>query len=276
VAEKPLADTNVILLRAGQLASSPSNYSTGGPIKCSGCPAVFTSQCELHPCSSEPNSQIWICEFCSKKNHIRSSEIPTLPRDGNASFLLQGSEVIDNNTVAVTKKKSSPLVIFCIDISGSMSTRVPSKDTSNDISLTRLECVKKAVQAQIDELAKTQPSTVVVLVSFCEKVTVIGQNSQATEVFSSNLENYDYLLREGVSLGAKFNRPVCEGRFFGHYTLSFYPLKRLNPNLVNSKGKSEESGRSFASFRIHCTRTCPCSGDRNFFKSSWIQNHPLY
>ena len=54
--------------------------------------------------------------------------------------------------------------------------------------VTRLDCVKAAVHAQITELAKTSPDTVVTIVSFGSSISVLADAGRLLDV-ERRLEN---------------------------------------------------------------------------------------
>ena len=69
-------------------------------------------------------AKVWICEFCNTSNtvDVTSDEVP---KKDDVTFMLQPSET-SAATTGVDKKTISgdagSLVIFCVDVSGSMST----------------------------------------------------------------------------------------------------------------------------------------------------------
>lgn len=88
------------------------------------------------------------------------------------------------------------MVVFCVDISGSMSAAVANSSNS------RLECVKLAVQAQIQTLKQRSPSTRVAVVVFGSSVSVIVDNGRTLPVESTIQTSYEALITKGHTLAA--------------------------------------------------------------------------
>lgn len=67
-----------------------------------------------------------------------------------------------------------PRVVFCVDVSGSMSTTttVPGKDGKPPQHVSRLSCIKAAVNTQITALQRAQPDCVVSVIAFGSDVKV--------------------------------------------------------------------------------------------------------
>ena len=107
---------------------------------------------------------------------IEANDIPKSPT-------ITFRESADSNTQSAPKK-TFPMVIFCIDNSGSMGTSKSIKGGINMnlraglgamlFSVNRLQCVQAAVHAQIENLKKIAPETICVLISFENEVEVIG------------------------------------------------------------------------------------------------------
>jgi hypothetical protein len=91
------------------------------------------------------------------------------------------------------KETDDSVAIFCIDISGSMDvkTTIPTghelvkikvtcyrynsnKKGVTGNSMTRLQCAVAGVDMQIEEIYKSNPNKKIVIISFDDKVTIIG------------------------------------------------------------------------------------------------------
>ena len=162
-------------------------------------------------------NQVWVCEFCSHKNIvvIDKDEVP----DKDAiNYVIEGGEDVK---VDEEDKQDGSSLIFCIDISGSMNTKcrvdwdvkqvqsttqkmVKNKQTraqttsqSNRVNLlSRLECVKAAINSQIEIMKVASSSKKVGLVTFESNVNIVGDGTQKPKVISTNdmLMNYENLL----------------------------------------------------------------------------------
>lgn len=80
------------------------------------------------------------------------------------------------------KETDESVAVFCIDISGSMDVRttiptghelVKIKGVTGN-SMTRLQCAVAGVDMQIEEIYKSNPTKKIVIISFDNYVTIIG------------------------------------------------------------------------------------------------------
>ena len=62
--------------------------------------------------------QVWVCEFCGSKNEVDivAEEIPI---EGDTTYMIASAPVVGGGAEGGASMEDS-LVIFCIDISGSM------------------------------------------------------------------------------------------------------------------------------------------------------------
>ena len=67
--------------------------------------------------------QIWRCEYCGTENKVDVSE-EEIPKDHQVSFIMAPPPVQDSGADAGRGMEDS-LVVFCIDISGSMGVTTP-------------------------------------------------------------------------------------------------------------------------------------------------------
>ena len=123
-------------------------------------------------------------EFCSEENHDVDIDPEAVPSTSTADYILEPVEPEpsdekqpDNDSATVkkaaaTKKtpKRSTLVIFAVDVSGSMSTttEVPAlqaewtsvtgrSEGGGTRYISRLEAIKEAVSRHMERLALTEP-----------------------------------------------------------------------------------------------------------------------
>jgi hypothetical protein len=94
--------------------------NTGDPIYCNGCRAVLSQTSHLTRVSE--GVYVWKCEFCGYENQDLSLEAEEIPNCSVfcADYLLQPANSLHKN--------EDEMVIFCVDVSGSMcvSTEVPA------------------------------------------------------------------------------------------------------------------------------------------------------
>merc|ERR1712196_624264 len=99
------------------------------------------------------------------------------------------------------------MVIFCIDISASMSTSLKLEGGS---SMTRLQCVQAAVAQQLEVLQRQQPDCVVVIVTFGAEVCVYTDAGNRSLIARRAHENEGDLLAKGQELASQCSEHVVE------------------------------------------------------------------
>ena len=217
------ANTNVLAIDLSTLASN-AELIPGDPYICKSCTAVFSSHSK-----SEDNGS-WICEFCNTTNDIQIDD-EEKPKSETVEFLVEPAP-------ATSGDASAPVIIFCVDISGSMcsSTEVPGnfklKGQRNNNNLleagddrrqyfpganrnvtyvSRLQCVQAAIESQLESMATNTPQARVALVTFNRDVTIYGDclsTSVPTVVSGAKLDSYDQLLEIGEQ--HKNMKPISE------------------------------------------------------------------
>ncbi len=125
------ADTNVLKVDFGTLGEEAS-LATGDPVYCTGCKALFSSISQLKKNPIESKDDIWACEFCGIENEVQlfPEEVTIKSIITILKFQIPKSNTVDYiiappSTTTVTEDSS--LVVFCVDISGSMGVSYESK-----------------------------------------------------------------------------------------------------------------------------------------------------
>ncbi|KAL6079565.1 Circularly permutated Ras protein 1 [Balamuthia mandrillaris] len=298
------ADTNVVQISLATLAEK-AQLLTGDPIFCKSCCAALnhlskiTTTAKTGASSSEDkggeeeeedSDQQWLCEFCGASNavHIEEEEKPTTESGDYILELAEDPEGSGNGSTEENggKRKNGPVVIFCIDISGSMcvTTEVmgrhklkggqsllkmqqelntegadqfmprQNKDTT---WVSRLQCVQAAVETYMDKLVRESPSTRVGLVTFNNDVTIIGDGTGVPQTITGDkLNQYDTLLELGKSHSNLLSHPIQES----HEDLSQRLFRveengatALGPALLVSLGMASAQASSSGSQVIICT-----------------------
>jgi len=217
---QPEANTNIISIDLGDLLNEVKLF-TGDPVVCSGCDGIFNSLSKIERDNS--GERVWQCEFCDTKNNVVADD-EELPRCGE-SFDYMLLPARENNSSSDEK-----LVIFCIDISGSMcvTSEIPGNvklrgavasnpnialvandnpqqwlpnQARNVTYVSRLQCVQAAIASQIDRFAANFPRTRIGLVVFSNDVTILGDGKKTCQIITGDkLHNFEELM----SIGAKF------------------------------------------------------------------------
>ena len=172
-----------------EIIETASNTHTGDVVFCETCNAILSSHSILSDLKYKGTikGKLWDCEYCSTKNliEIDSNEIPT---SNDVTYLLEASKVpgIDDDSI----------IVFCIDISGSMNitekiegrvnlksveqkmkrfelaTGQKFKTNETETYISRLDSLQLAVEHNLEILKLKYPNKRVFLIAFNEKVSV--------------------------------------------------------------------------------------------------------
>ncbi|XP_067876184.1 circularly permutated Ras protein 1-like isoform X2 [Heterodontus francisci] len=188
--EELKGNINVVLVNLGKLVDIKNvKPQMCAPVYCQNCSAAMSNFSKV----LDSHAEVWTCEFCNKNNALdyRSNEA----RLGDDQIYMHipnpmTSEDIDDS-----------LVVFCIDISGSMSVTFEINRSSNCKSLymSRLQAVQEAVIQSLDYLFQTSPRTRVALVTFNNEVTIYGDGLTSPRTLHDfELIDQNYLKTQGV------------------------------------------------------------------------------
>jgi hypothetical protein len=220
------ANTNVLAVDLSTLASD-AELVAGDAFFCGSCRAVFSSHSKVE------SNGMWLCEFCNHSNYAGQLEDEEKPKAETVEFLLEPAPAQSAGDL------NSQLVIFVVDISGSMcsSTAVPGnfklKGTNNVPNLeagddrhqhfpgsdrnvtyvSRLQCVQAAIESQLEMMANQTPNARVALVTFNRDVTIYGDcisTSSPIVVSGDKLNSYEQLVAIGEQ--NKTFKPISETR----------------------------------------------------------------
>jgi hypothetical protein len=253
------ASVNVVLVDLASIGEK-ENEEKSPLVQCSNskCGAVLNNKSSV-----DYKNNIWKCEFCKKENKIDEISLPKLAI--NDYILSSGKKVVDDK-----------LVVFLLDISGSMSQsdeipkgfglmKVKAIDerkrkfeelgiddidfsTQNVTHVTRMESLQSAVHLQMEEIYKQHPMRRVVLITFNDKVTIIGDGILKEKVISgSTLENEEELFQIGRTYDLVKIKPVieskdeCSGKLF---ELSENGATALGPSLAIAIGIASQTESS--------------------------------
>ncbi|XP_071136919.1 circularly permutated Ras protein 1-like [Mytilus edulis] len=205
------ADTNVVCINFSKLVS-PSHMFTGDPVYCKDCKAILS---HISKVSKAEQQQLWTCQFCGALNEINVMD-EEIPKEEDVTFMLEPAL---STTSAGPSGTDESLVIFCIDISGSMcvTTEVPGRldwikkswrntgryDVCRDVTqVSRLQAAQAAVDHQLEEMIKEHPNRRVALIAFSSEVIVVGDGSQGQIRVrgKTQLNNQHQLLKIGKDL----------------------------------------------------------------------------
>ncbi|XP_061176776.1 circularly permutated Ras protein 1-like [Saccostrea echinata] len=232
------ADTNIISIDFKKIIA-PSNMHTGDPVHCTSCDVILSS---LSKITSREDKKIWNCEFCGTENELDIEE-EEIPGTNDVTFMLEPAPSTASSSLS---GKDESLVIFCVDISGSMcvTSTVPGRinlrgsvarlqslntdrsdqhlpnERRNVTYVSRLQAVQAAVDHQLEEMLKQHPNRRVALITFNNEVTIVGDGSETpVTVAGDKLTKPDDLKEKGSEIkmpGAiKGSRGTLGDKLFG-------------------------------------------------------------
>ncbi|XP_069374439.1 circularly permutated Ras protein 1 isoform X2 [Paralichthys olivaceus] len=198
------ANINVVSLRVGQLVNiSPDQETSQSPVVCGRCSAALS-------CLSSPQRNMWACEFCGCANsvHVDVKGACTGRCTGDHSddlYLL--SEINDDY-----QNLEDSLVVFCVDISGSMSVTTEVPSSSGRLAyVSRLEGIQDALQRALSSMLQDSPHRRVALVTFSDEVVIYGDGTSSPVTLRDwALVDYDHIWGQGVA----YSIPHCIAETF--------------------------------------------------------------
>ncbi len=239
-------DGNIVQVSLGSLAE-PKVFASGDPFRCARCASYFS----IHSVKNVVNQggeKVWNCEFCGNRNKL-TLDPEEYPKTEVVSYLLGGGVPVPAHPASLTEEvkatapapsKESPIVIFCIDCSGSMDTpkQKPEPAPRNmfmqrmivPAQPSRLRAVQYAVRAELLELAKESPELRVGLITFSDSVSLIGDGTQMpVKLDNKYMRDFFGMVEHASNFGEKYlSRPVkytsqnlitgLEGLQTGNYT----------------------------------------------------------
>jgi actin-related protein len=197
------ADTNCALLQIGRIVqggvaamASATAASTLPPTSCD-CGAILLGGEESGSVGS-----CYICTPISSPSSASPDGAPTIQH-----VLLSAAAKSDQIEAFKETLPVAPMVIFAIDVSGSMGT--VCKSSSIGTSVTRLQCMQQAVREQLTALREQQPDCVIGLVTFSNEVRVfIDGGHGSLSISSSEMRSVSAAMTRGAALQSQMNAPV--------------------------------------------------------------------
>jgi len=232
------------------LGNQANAVATGDPFTCANpkCKVTLSEKDKLisqdDDGKCDEDQSIWKCSFCGHRNVIEIDK-EEIPKGETIDYIIEPA--------TDEKSKDENLVVFVIDISGSMCVsmeadgkfKLRGADTSalqafiddnslqylpnqkhNTTYISRLQCVQAAIDDQITELVNNKPMYKVGLVSFSDEVTIIGDGTSDAEFIAGDkLTNIEKL----KEIGAAYKLDV--------------PIEKSSKTLLEKLYKLQEHGQ---------------------------------
>jgi hypothetical protein len=160
------------------------------------------------------------CEFCG---HALKPLASDLPRDIEFCALEEARAALEKKKITEAtggnsrvKPDDTSIVVFCLDVSGSMSSRTPIPPGNELIrikgvtgsGISRLDCLKAAVDMQMLEFKEVYPNRRVVLLLFESGIWIIDP-SQDQRTQLGIPQKFDAMIRMGRDNSKKI-KPISE------------------------------------------------------------------
>ncbi|XP_069045255.1 circularly permutated Ras protein 1 [Lepisosteus oculatus] len=195
------ANVNVVSVSVGRLVDitkAADIQQFQNPFYCKSCQGSLSA---LSVPRHRQQGTVWCCEFCGQENVLPS----TASHLSHSRDVLYVSEDMDGDYINL----EDMLVVFCVDISGSMSVTDEVSTASKaktPLYISRLQSVQDALLKSLNSLLKTSPRRRVALVTFNDEVTVYGDGTTVPLTLRDwGLMDYDHL----KSQGENFTTPHC-------------------------------------------------------------------
>lgn len=154
-------------------------------------------------CLSSVQKKVWLCEFCGCENAVYGMAEASLTGSGvsgDVVYLPAQSEDDYQNL-------EDTMVVFCVDISGSMSvTTEVSSGSGSPVYTSRLQGIQDALQRALAALLQQSPHRRVALVTFNDEVVIYGDGTVTPLTLRDwALVDYDHIWQQS----ATFSVPHC-------------------------------------------------------------------
>ncbi|XP_056156246.1 circularly permutated Ras protein 1 [Lampris incognitus] len=209
---------NILSVSVGKLVdidSASSHLSFESPVNCGRCSAAMSSLSSVH-------KNAWVCEFCGCLNSLGDPEEALGPDSVYANASGGGYRVpmaldilhLPSKTEDDYQNLENTLVVFCVDVSGSMSITAevpPSNSRKAPKYVSRLEGIQDALQRALSSLLQSSPHRRVALVTFNDEVVVYGDGTGTPLPLRDwALVDYEYVWQQGVT----YSNPHCIAESF--------------------------------------------------------------
>uniref|UniRef100_A0A8C4HBF9 VWFA domain-containing protein n=1 Tax=Dicentrarchus labrax TaxID=13489 RepID=A0A8C4HBF9_DICLA len=152
--------------------------------------------------SSLPLLQLWVCEFCGCENSVNDGGARVCV--GQRAGVHSDELYLPNQSEDDYQNLEDTLVVFCVDISGSMSVTtevcVCVCVTGSQTYISRLEGTQDALQRALTSLLQQSPRRRVALVTFSDDVVIYGDGTSTPLTLRDfALVDSDHIWQQGMS-----------------------------------------------------------------------------
>uniref|UniRef100_A0A8C6LP92 Si:dkey-9k7.3 n=1 Tax=Nothobranchius furzeri TaxID=105023 RepID=A0A8C6LP92_NOTFU len=187
-------NVNVVSLDVGKLVDISQeeglpNFQS--PVICEKCSAALS-------CLSSVHEKVWVCEFCGCKTGVDEgvSRLCIGQRAGVYSDDLYLPKLSDNDY----QNLEDTLVVFCVDISGSMCVTTEVSGSHPRMIVLFLQGVQDALQKTLTSMLQHTPHRRVALVTFNDEVVIYGDGTRTPLTLRDwALLDYDHIWQQATA-----------------------------------------------------------------------------
>ncbi|KAF6735258.1 Circularly permutated Ras protein 1 [Oryzias melastigma] len=184
------------------------------PIVCVKCGAALS-------CLSSVQRSVWLCEFCGTENTVDDGVVDAWvgQRPG-----VRGDDLyLPNRSEDDYQNLEDTLVVFCVDISGSMSvTTEVTSETGSPVYKSRLEGIQNALEGALMSMMQQSPQRRVALVTFNDEVVIYGDGTRPPLTFRDwALVDYDHVWKQA----SDYSIPHCIAETYHHLIRTIKELR---------------------------------------------------
>jgi hypothetical protein len=189
LATRPFASTNAIVVNVGKVVAAAAACTNPIPLASGLADSATNFDLRALPTASS-----------------------TTTAGGLTTYLLSAPPPVELTSTNTSR------VIFCVDISGSMSTNInvpggvqlePGGAAVTRVS--RLDCMKAAVRGQLERLRQHEPHRQVTIITFGSDVTVYADGARPLTVETKLHTNMKALVGKGARIGAQCVENAASG-----------------------------------------------------------------
>ncbi|XP_060888044.1 circularly permutated Ras protein 1 isoform X2 [Labrus mixtus] len=193
------ANVNVVSLGVGKMV----DISQASGLECFQSPVICGKCSAALSCLSSIQRNVWVCEFCGHANSVTNGVKACVGlRAGVHSDDIYLSSQSDDDY----QNLEDTLVVFCVDISGSMSVTTEVTTSSGTAHISRLQSMQDALQRALTSLLQQSPHRRVALVTFNDDVVIYGDGTSTPLALRDwALVDYDHIWQQSVA----YSIPHC-------------------------------------------------------------------
>ena len=234
VLRRKKADSNLVAIKLGSL--DDQNVRPGIPSYCNSCQAAYSL-------TSATSDGLWACEFCGSENTV-AGEVDTRAHSEQEDYILEPAQAAEQSSRV---SHSNKLIIYCIDVSGSMGVTMQLPQLQSEWKrlregdnfkeyISRLECIKEAILRQLERMLIESPKQRVCVIVFSSSVRLVGDGSSNAIQISADNSNMQALLEAGSEAAEKSGfKPIDQ---------SYEDLKRVIGTIKEGGGTALGPGLS--------------------------------